>query len=150
MIEIPQKLIDGKPQGGKTVDPGVVSTEKASSPPLYESDAPPPPPDFVKPSMAAPQWPAASDFGAEDMSVPIRLQVIGWDPAPGSDQALPLTPRGAEDAHTPRDGAETPRTPRLQGTLTVTTTLGEAVRGDAEWLCAPSAAKPRGASSKAA
>jgi hypothetical protein len=139
MIEIPQKLIDGKPTAGKTGDASGAGDGKPIAPPLYESDAPPPPPDMMKASMPMPQWPAAnlySDFNTDEVVGPVRLQVLGWEPGTGPTEDMPLTPRD--------QGAETPRTPRIQGVLTVTSTMGEAVRGDAQWLVNPGT--PRSAS----
>merc|ERR1719454_1027048 len=92
MIEIPVDFMN-KPKKGKLAaaapktDDG---TEKAAPAPLYESDAPPPPPDFLKESMPAPA------FGGDGMINPVRFQVVGWEPA-----LVPSTPRAGDGAQTP-------------------------------------------------
>merc|ERR1719267_479960 len=113
MVEMPQKLLDLKPKQEKS-DAG---KEKGSAPPLYESDAPPPPPpDPIKTSMPAPQWSAANLYSDHDQVIgPVRLQVLGWEPAPGATEDMPLTPKGGVGPQTPRTGQDGATTPRIQG-----------------------------------
>merc|ERR1719440_1166810 len=100
MIEIPQKLIDAaaNPKGEMKGGPSDAAKDKALSPPLYESDAPPPPPDAMKTAIPTPQWPSSnlySNFDTGDhaeLIAPVRLQVLGWEPASDAD-AIPITPR---------------------------------------------------------
>jgi hypothetical protein len=155
MIEMPTKLINAVRTEKKMGDPSDAENKGPRSLPLYESDAPPPPSDPVKTSKPVPQWPAPklySDYTPGDLDEllhPVHLQVLSWEPMPGSMPELPLTPRamGAMDPHTPREGSyDGAETPRMQGVITVTASLEEAMRGDAQWLCAPHLSKLPGAS----
>merc|ERR1719181_1330602 len=106
MIELPCADLT-KARDAKKAEP-----EKPAAAPLVESEAPPPP-EAVKTA-------GAFTWGVDDMMAPMRLHVLGWED-------MPVTPRAGADPVTPRpggDGAQTPRTPKGSGILTVTANLG--------------------------
>merc|ERR1719440_506162 len=127
MIEIPNDLMNKK----TAVPMDKANPEKAAAAPLFESDAPPPPPEPLKGSMPVPQWGGAAnygDFSAIDMVNPVRLQVLSWEDSP-------VTPRAGMEPTTPRaDGAQASTTPRGSGILTITAPSAEVARGDAQVL----------------
>merc|ERR1719240_2252035 len=99
MIEMPQRLVDIALGTKKVEKVDDASKEKASAPALYESDAPPPPPDF----MAATNASTPAQWGPGDsVNGPVRLQVLMWEPAAGATGDMPLTPQGGVGPQTPR------------------------------------------------